>query len=392
MSQEHPKRQILVFAHVPPPHHGQSVMVDLMLRGLARDPSFRIFHVDARLSEDLGDVGGIRVGKLGSLLVHCVRALLVRLRHGPMDLYYIPAPAKKSAIIRDWFAMAALRPWFSRTILHWHSMGLGAWACGAIDAGQSIRRVFPGFLDRPARYLTRLLLGGADCSLVLSESARGEVALLRPRRMSVVPNGIPDPCPDFAEHVLPLRRKRDDTSPYRCLYLAHCTGEKGLFDTVEAVGLANELLARRGSSPGIVLTVAGSFMNGEDQRRFQAMLEGIPESAVRHVGFAAGSEKIQLLRSHDCLVSFSRRETFGLNVVEALAFGMLPCLSPIAPYLENFSEAAIIAEDRTPAAYAKALSSCALAVPRPEIMRGLFLGSFSEGKFTQRITEALKED
>jgi hypothetical protein len=28
------KRKILVFSHVPPPHHGQSVMVQIMLEGL----------------------------------------------------------------------------------------------------------------------------------------------------------------------------------------------------------------------------------------------------------------------------------------------------------------------------------------------------------------------
>jgi hypothetical protein len=31
------KRKILVFAHVPPPHHGQSVMVQIMLEGLRAD-------------------------------------------------------------------------------------------------------------------------------------------------------------------------------------------------------------------------------------------------------------------------------------------------------------------------------------------------------------------
>jgi hypothetical protein len=31
------KRKILVFAHVPPPHHGQSVMVQILLEGLRAD-------------------------------------------------------------------------------------------------------------------------------------------------------------------------------------------------------------------------------------------------------------------------------------------------------------------------------------------------------------------
>jgi hypothetical protein len=35
--QEVNKRKILVFSHVPPPHHGQSVMVQIMLEGLRAD-------------------------------------------------------------------------------------------------------------------------------------------------------------------------------------------------------------------------------------------------------------------------------------------------------------------------------------------------------------------
>jgi len=30
--------KLVVFAHIPPPHHGQAVMVELMLEGLRRFP------------------------------------------------------------------------------------------------------------------------------------------------------------------------------------------------------------------------------------------------------------------------------------------------------------------------------------------------------------------
>jgi hypothetical protein len=42
------KRKILVFAHVPPPHHGQSVMVQVLLDGLREDERFEVHHVDGR--------------------------------------------------------------------------------------------------------------------------------------------------------------------------------------------------------------------------------------------------------------------------------------------------------------------------------------------------------
>ena len=389
--QEYSKRQMLVFAHVPPPHHGQSVMVELMLRGLQHDPSLSVFHVDARVSQDLEDVGGLRVGKFGKLLRYCLRALAIRLRHGPMDLYYVPAPAKKSAIIRDWIVMTLLRPWFSRTILHWHAIGLGEWAAGDRRATSSSPCIFCKPLDRLARFLTRLMLGRADLSLILTEADRKEVSLLKPKRITVIPNGIPDPCPLFETDVLPLKTTGSPQGLFRCLYLAHCTRDKGLFDAIDAVCLANELLARQGSNRTIAMTIAGSFMNEAERREFQTLMERIPESVVRHVGFVSGREKSTLLRDHDCLVSFSQRETFGLNVVEALAFGMLPCLSPIPAYVESFSEVAVISNGMSNSDLAEALVKSAPSTAHPNIMRSLFLRSFTERKFAERIAEALKE-
>jgi hypothetical protein len=389
--EEHPKRQILVFAHAPPPHHGQSVMVELMLRGLEHDTALSVFHVDARVSHGLEDIGGFGAGKLGRLLSFCIQALGIRFRHGPMDLYYVPAPAKKSAIMRDWIVMSLLRPWFSRMILHWHAIGLGKWAAGDHAARASSSIVFPTLLDLPARFLTRLMLGEADLSLILTEADREEVSLLKPKRIEVIPNGIPDPCPFFESEGQPMRTTDTTQGTYRCLYLAHCTRDKGLFDAIEAIVLANELLARQGSTRRITLTITGSFMNEAEHRKFQTLMRGIPESVVRHVGFVSGAEKSALLRDHDCLVSFSKRETFGLNVVEALAFGMLPCLSPIPAYLANFSDVAVIAKEMNPSSYGTALIECALSPVRPKVLREFFLKSFTEEKFFGRIAEAFKK-
>ena len=60
--------KLLVFAHTPPPHHGQSYMVQLMLAGFGGDarkknsttPSahgIECYHVNARFSRGLEDIG-----------------------------------------------------------------------------------------------------------------------------------------------------------------------------------------------------------------------------------------------------------------------------------------------------------------------------------------------
>ena len=109
--------KLLIFAHVPPPHHGQSYMVQLMLDGLGGDRrkhhppgvhsphQIECYHVNVRLSKRLQDIGDFRLWKLLLLLGHCLEAIWCRFRYGVMNFYYIPAPGKRSALYRDWVVM-----------------------------------------------------------------------------------------------------------------------------------------------------------------------------------------------------------------------------------------------------------------------------------------------
>ena len=68
--------KLVVFAHVPPPFHGQSFMVQQLLdelRGEGGD-GIEVFHVDARLSRDIDDIASASPRKLLLLLRFCLRA------------------------------------------------------------------------------------------------------------------------------------------------------------------------------------------------------------------------------------------------------------------------------------------------------------------------------
>ncbi len=94
--------KLLVFAHTPPPHHGQSYMVRLMLDGFGGDHrksghaapaaaerhGLTCYHVNARVSKQLEDIGDFRLGKLILLLGYCAQAVWCRFRYGVTTLYY----------------------------------------------------------------------------------------------------------------------------------------------------------------------------------------------------------------------------------------------------------------------------------------------------------------
>ncbi len=328
--------KLVVFAHTPPPHHGQSYMVQLMLEGFGGDARKRkavpaddrfgieCYHVNARFSRGLSDVGEFQGGKIFLILWFCAQALWIRFRHGVKNFYYVPAPGKRVALYRDWLVMLLCRPFFQNVILHWHAAGLGKWleTCTNISSRGATYRLF-----RPV-----------DLSIVLSRYNVADAEKLLSRNIRVVYNGIPDPCPDFAETVLPQRRERLARREHifagkysgrpvtvNILFLAHCTREKGFFAAIEAVRRASRELAGRKLPLKLKLTTAGNFVTDAERAEFDLLRQN-PEVAalVNHAGFVSGDEKLLLYREADLFLfpTCYLGENQPVNLIEAMAFGL----------------------------------------------------------------------
>jgi glycosyltransferase involved in cell wall biosynthesis len=350
--------KLLIFAHTPPPHHGQSYMVQLMLAGFGgnrrkqgfvnkngsaqktggeRSYGIECYHVNARLSKRLEDIGDLRIGKFMLLLGYCFQAIWCRFRYDVTTLYYIPAPGKPSALYRDWLVMLMCRPFFKKIILHWHAAGLAHW----LETSVQMR----------TRSWTYHFLRQVDLSIVLSQYNRADAEKIFSRQIRVVSNGIPDPCPDFNREVLARRKARfaarrkllagetlseDDMqhtggSPnlVRVLYLAHCTREKGLFDTLSGIALARQKLAERNSPITLRLQIAGTFVSAEEKAEFERLIvQPEMKELVEYFGFVSGEQKNRLLREADlfCFPTYYENENQPVNLIEAMAFG-LPILT-----------------------------------------------------------------
>lgn len=297
-------------------------MVQYLVDGLGQGgDGLKLWHVDARLSSDSEDIGRARPGKVFALVRCAARAIWIRLRHGPRVLYYVPSPAKRSSLYRDWLVMALVRPWYPRLVLHWHAVGLGAW----LDSGANPLE----------RWLTLRLLGRASMSLVLSELNSADAAKLSPRRISVAPNGIPDPCPDYATKVAAHRAARaavvraavapgGPPAEAEVLFLAMCSREKGVLDAVRAVSAANDALAGRGAGLRFRLRVAGEFINPVDLEEFEAL--ATEARCVTRVGFLERKAKEEAYRSADFFLfpTFYPNEGQPLVLAEAMAWGLPP--------------------------------------------------------------------
>jgi len=402
--------KLLLFAHVPPPHHGQSYMVKLMLDGFGGDQRKRnaqpptapynieCYHVDVRLSQRLEEIGDMRVGKIFLLFFYCLRAIWCRFRYGLDTFYYVPTPGKTSALYRDWLVMFLCRPFYKRLILHWHAAGLAKW----LETCTQFR----------ARALTYRLMKDVDLSIVLSRYNRADAEKLFPKRIEVVSNGIPDPCRDFESGVLPRRKARlearrqllagepvsaeeqtkggGDPRIVRVLYLAHCTREKGAFDAIAGVAIANKKLADQGSLISLRLTVTGTFVTPDDRAEFERLMKDASiAQCVEYAGFVAGTQKEQLLRDADvfCFPTFYPNENQPVNLIEAMAFGLPIVTTRWRSLPELFPPGyAGLVDIRAPEQIAEGLLES--LTEDGQALRGLFLKNFTLESYLAGLANA----
>ena len=318
--------KLLVFAHVPPPFHGQSFMVQQLLEELSNDKTIEVFHVDSRLSRDIDDIASASPRKLLLIFRYCLKAIWLRLGHGVNYFYFIPAPGLRNAVYRDWIVMMLCRPFFRQTIFHYQASGVGRW----LETGA-----------RPwERWVSRRLLGRPALSIVLGDYYHEDAAKLSPRNIVTVPNCSPDPCPDYDTVLKPAQHSRakalgqamiggESPTTFRLLYLSLCYRDKGLFDAIDAVAKINARLQSKRSAARVQLDVAGKFYLSDEEAEFterlgQAELNDTHGPLIIYHGFADEPKKRDLFALADAfiLASYYEFEAHPVSLVEAMAHGL----------------------------------------------------------------------
>lgn len=163
-----------------------------------------------------------------------------------------------------------------------------------------------------SRALTAFLRGTLRLPDVIAVLARSELEAYRrfvPRQqVLVLPNGID--CGPYARFA---RRRSDEATPLRLVYIGRLVREKGLFDALEGMKLART----RGAKARIV--VAGSGPEEARLRRFAEELELADVVSFR--GPVFGEDKIKLLADADALVLASYSEGLPYALLEGMAAG-----------------------------------------------------------------------
>lgn len=286
---------ILVVGQTPPPHHGQSIMLEALLQG--HYPGFRLVHARMAFSETLGEVSRFQLKKVFHLIGLIRRVLRLRRQTGATVLYYPPAGAARIPIWRDILFLLCTRRKFTRTIFHFHAGGLST---------------FYPRLTKLEQFLFRRAYDRPDLAIRIAAGAPEDGAFLQARTEAVVPNGIEDLAPAAAPRTY-------GHQPIRLLFLGALRESKGILVLLEACQILREqgrafhlTLAGPEAEPGLLERIA----------RFRTEHE--MEADVTYTGVLTGEVKTVAYAHADLFVfpTFYEAETFGIVLLEAMSMSL----------------------------------------------------------------------
>ena len=210
---------------------------------------------------------------------------------------------------------------------------------GSLKSFTAGKPLFAAFVRAAARI--------PDVVVVLSQA---ELALWRDavptQLVAVLPNGID--CEPYQRYN---RAAAEREAPLRLIYIGRLAPGKGLLESIEALRLARQ----RGVAARLVLAGSGA----EEARLRQYVRDAGLMREVTFVGPAYGDVKARLLCEADALLLPSYSEGLPYSLLEAMAAGVVPVVTPVGaiPDVVTEGEHGLLVQPRDAHAIAVALEN-----------------------------------
>jgi glycosyltransferase involved in cell wall biosynthesis len=326
-------------------------------------------HLRIELSTDESQVGKFCWSKLFRLFLVIIRIIHARIVHSPEILYYAPAAASRTSMLRDIAILGSTRFLFPKTVFHFHASG----HCKLYER-----------LPRWQRWLFRRAFFHTDGAIRLSSLTPDDARQLKAQREYIVPNGIDDPCRD----ILPQRTAAvvTESRPLRLLFIALLCEAKGLMVLIDACGR----LAKRGVP--FHLNVMGRFESEEFEARVRRRVADLNiDERVQFLGVLTGADKFAVFHLSDVLCHPTFFDTFPVVILEAMACGLPAVATRFSgiPSIVDDGETGFLVEPHDAGAVADRLADLAENPPLREQMgaaaRATFLREFTLPRHIERM-------
>lgn len=279
-------------------------------------------------------------GRLARFVLSPLQLAAAIARHG-VGLVHINTSLNAKSFWRDIAYVAAAKICGARVLYQVHG---GAW-----DEFERKGGAFAGLMRRMLRW--------PDLIVVLSREQLEALRRAAPAQaIEIVPNGI-----DCAPYVRYNRPAPEPGAPLRLIYIGRLVPGKGLLETIEGLRLA------RSQGVSARLVIAG---NGPEEPRLRQYTRqaGLTRE-VSFVGASYGEHKAQLLAQADALALASYTEGLPYSLLEAMAAGVVPIVTPVGAIPDVVDEGVhgLLVAPRDAGAIAQAIAK--LAADRAQLLR-----------------------
>lgn len=287
------KKRIIIFAHVPPPYHGASIMQKYLV-----DSEWDWCHKESvvlRYSNQIHQIGRFNLKKGYLLLLTLFRIISSRIKSRIDICYYPPALTGRLPFYRDLISILLIKLTCKKIVYHFH-------AGGSLSFYKSIT----GF----EKLLARKILGNVSVTIALLPQLIDEVKFLNAGKYVTIQNGIPDKFDMY-------KRSNTGDKKVRILYFGNLLKDKGIFDLVESVNILKNF------SGDFIVRFVGSWESESVEKSFYSLINryGI-EHLVEILPSRTDDSKYQEYSDADifCFPSFYKVENQPLVILEAMMF------------------------------------------------------------------------
>jgi glycosyltransferase involved in cell wall biosynthesis len=282
----------LIIGPTPPPHHGVSESIRMLLNSELRD-RFRLVHLDLADRRGIEHVDRPDLHDAWLFLKQWLRLLLLLARGRP-DIAYLAISQSTLGILRDSFLLWPCLCVRARLVLHLHGGNFRVWY---ESRGPWMRWYVRHLLAR----VTRVIVLGERLTPIFH-------GLVCDEKLAVIPNGV----------AWNGRVRTNKPGRPRVLHLGTLSRAKGTLVLLRAAPLVLE--QRR----DVEFVLAGSWLRDEHAREAERLIaeHGLHDHVIRH-GHVEGPVKVDLFTSADLFVFPGiQQEGQPLVVLEAMAAGL----------------------------------------------------------------------
>jgi len=204
---------------------------------------------------------------------------------------------------------------------------------------------YENLIHRHWRWLFRGVFGRADAFIVLSQAFKRTLASWITNKPVYSAFTALDDEALAGFDMRSALEARLSAPRWRVLFISRLIKEKGLYETIDAVGMVSRHL------PGVDLLVAGDGPELAPARQY-VHRAGIPN--VRFLGYVRGEEKAWVLRHAHLLCFPTYDEGMPNTVIECMGFGLPVITRPVGGLVDFFQDGihGYVTDSKEPAVFA----------------------------------------